>query len=791
MIKHYFKFAIRVLLKDKLYTFINLIGLSLALTCSFIIIIYLVNEYSYDSFQENGKRIYRVINHQKGFESYSPNTPFALGSALIYEIPEIQKITRLRRVSVKVHQNDSYHSENNFVCSDPGIFEILSIPLMAGNFDHLLIEPFTVAISEKMADKYFHNKNPIGQNLKINYKGEDIDLKIDGVFKPLPWNSSFQADFISDMRFLIDSYNKEYADINFENDWTKNRFTTLTLLKEGVNQQEIQIKMNVIAEKHLPPVFETEYLLQPFNSMYLDSDHIVNNSFRTGNKSNILLFIGIGLLIIISAGINYVILSSARSLTRLKEIGIRKVLGISKTGLVLQFQSESIIMALLAIPFAYLFTELLLPHMEFLFGKTLHFNLFQNLDIVFLFLLLTIVVGIFSGSYISYFIISHKPIAFLSNQLQSAKGKSVLRQVLITIQLVIIIALLSATFIVYHQIHFGLNKDLGINKEGLIFMDFNPNTLDYEVFKHAVSGNPDVINVTAATFIPPTNSSASMKIPRFDDPNHEVVVEGIYTDFNFIETFGIKIISGRSFSEEYKTDNTNSIILNESAVNALGIDNPIGEIVAGKTIIGVVKDFNIHSISHAIKPVVFYINTRYLRVVVCKINPDKYAETTAYLSEEWSKIDDAGAFNYKSFDDALTELYLPEINLSWILIVFSVIAIIIGSLGLLGLSLFIVKQKTKEIVLRKMLGASTAQIFVMLTKYFQLQFILSFCLANPFTWFFMEKWLRNYYYTVDSVKITWSFLLSGIISLIIVILVIGFQTYKASGISPAEVLKQE
>jgi putative ABC transport system permease protein len=791
MIKHYFKFALKILFKDRLYTFINLIGLSLALTCSFIIIIYLVNEYSYDTSHINGKHIYRVINHQKGFETYSPNSPFPLGTGLINDIPEIQKTTRLRRVSVKVYQNEQYHIENKFLCSDHHIFEILSIPLLAGNIDQLLREPFTVVISEEMADKYFHNENPIGQILQINYKGEKIDLKIDGVFKPLPWNSSLKADFISDMGFLIDYFKKENVDNNFTSDWTKNRFTTLVLLKNDIIQQDILDKMNGLGLKHLPSVFETEYLLQPFGSMYLDSDYIVNNSFRTGSKTDIFLFIGIGLLIIISASINYVILSSARSLTRLKEIGIRKVLGISKTGLVLQFQSESIIMALMAIPFAYLFTELLLPHMEFLFGKTLHFNLFQNLNIILLFLLLTIVVGILSGSYISYFIISNKPISFLTNQVQSVKGKSTLRQVLITVQLVIIVSLLSAAFIVYHQIQFGLNKDLGINKKGLVFADFNPKTLDYEVFKNTISENPNVFNVTAALFLPPTNSSASMKIPRFDDPNSEVVVEGIYTDFAFIETFGIKLIEGRTFSEKYTTDNTKSVILNESAVSALGIKNPIGKTILGKTVIGVVKDFNIHTINQSIKPVVFFIDTRYLRIIVCKINPKKFGETIAYLSEEWNKIDDSSVFNYRSFDDSLTELYLPEIKLSRILFIFSIIALIIGSLGLLGLSLFIVKQKTKEIVLRKVLGASTLQVFVRLTKYFQFQFILSFCLAIPFTWFFIEKWLRNYYYTIDSAKITWSFLLSGIISLILVTLVIGFQTYKASTIPPAKVLKQE
>lgn len=788
MLIHYLKFTLKILIKDKLFTLINLIGFSLALASSFLIIIFVMNEISFDNIHPKKDKVYRLINYQADFGHYSPQMPFPLAELLKTKFPEIHKVSQMRRQNIRVLQNEDYISENSFWFSDSNILQILNIPLLGGNLDKNLLKPYSVIISEKMAEKYFKTENPIGKLLTINLNRKEIHLVIVRVFKNIPWNSSFQADFISDINPLVDAFKNNYPDASFQSNWSYDRFTTLVLLKKNTNFRLLQKKIDQTVQRQIPDHLNVKYMLQPFDKMYLHSGYISNNQFRVGNIKNIYILLGIAFLIIACASINYVILSSAKSLTRLKEIGIRKVMGISKISHITQTLTESVLMAFISIPFAFFLVKLLLPTVSSFFDKTMHFSMIQSWDIVLLFVLLTALIGILSGSFISYFIVSKKPLQFLRNQIYSKQGKALSSKIFVVLQMIIFTTLLSSSFIVYSQLHYGLNKDLGIDKSGLLIASFDPRKFNYTVFKNEIRKIPNVLNVSGALFLPPTNSSTSTKTYRFDDPTKEVVLEELFVDFDFTETYGLELISGRSFSKEYVTDNTKASILSESAVIALGMKNPIGKVLDGKTVIGVIKDFYIHSLYNSIQPLRLTINSKNIYVTVVRINMESVDGTINDLSEVWQKVNPDSQFNYKFYNDALKDMYLPEIRLSNILFLFAILAIIIGSLGLFGLSLFLIKQNMREVVIRKIHGASTKQMFVKLSKYFLYLFFIAYFLAIPITWYFIQQWIDNFYYKIGLNDILSAFIASGITTFIIVMMVVSLQIYRVSKSRPSKLL---
>lgn len=575
-------------------------------------------------------------------------------------------------------------------------------------------------------------------------------------------------------------------------DWTATYFgQTYLLLPENYDPAKLEAKFPEFEATYIPEESKIKFRLQSLKDVYLRSSHLVNNRTATGNIKNVYIFSLIGFLILVIASINYTILSTARASTRSKEIGIRKVTGAGRKTLVRQILGESIITSFISLPLALLLAHLLLPSVNQLFRKDLAFQLTENWHFIAGFILLTLLVGLMSGSYLAFYLSSFKPVDVLKSKINTGINKSVYQKILITIQLVIFIVLLLGTGIIFRQIRYVQNKDMGFNREGLmtIYHDDDEFRKRYFSFKNEVIKHPGVLNVSATMFGPPYNGGMQWEIPLKDNPDEIVRVEGLAVDFNYIETLEFTLLAGRAFSEEYGSDSS-AIILNETAVKKLGIDDPVGEVIQDRTVIGVIKDFHLHTFHSEIMPMVIDImDMKYSHDVVIRIDPENVSNTIAFIEEKWKEFAPDSPFEYSFFDDALEALYDDEKRFGKIISLSTLIAVFIACIGMFGLSLFIGEQRIKEIGIRKVFGSSSTQVVMLILKQYMLMVLIANLVAWPVAWYVMNRWLQNFAYRTKFE--IWLFFAVAALSMIIVLATITFQTVKAAQTNPSETLKFE
>ena len=575
-------------------------------------------------------------------------------------------------------------------------------------------------------------------------------------------------------------------------DWTATYFgQTYLLLPENYDPAKLEAKFPEFEATYIPEESKIKFRLQSLKDVYLRSSHLVNNRTATGNIKNVYIFSLIGFLILVIASINYTILSTARASTRSKEIGIRKVTGAGRKTLVRQILGESIITSFISLPLALLLAHLLLPSVNQLFRKDLAFQLTENWHFIAGFILLTLLVGLMSGSYLAFYLSSFKPVDVLKSKINTGINKSVYQKILITIQLVIFIVLLLGTGIIFRQIRYVQNKDMGFNREGLmtIYHDDDEFRKRYFSFKNEVIKHPGVLNVSATMFGPPYNGGMQWEIPLKDNPDEIVRVEGLAVDFNYIETLEFTLLAGRAFSEEYGSDSS-AIILNETAVKKLGIDDPVGEVIQDRTVIGVIKDFHLHTFHSEIMPMVIDImDMKYSHDVVIRIDPENVSNTIAFIEEKWKEFAPDSPFEYSFFNDALEALYDDEKRFGKIISLSTLIAVFIACIGMFGLSLFIGEQRIKEIGIRKVFGSSSTQVVMLILKQYMLMVLIANLVAWPVAWYVMNRWLQNFAYRTKFE--IWLFFAVAALSMIIVLATITFQTVKAAQTNPSETLKFE
>jgi putative ABC transport system permease protein len=510
-----------------------------------------------------------------------------------------------------------------------------------------------------------------------------------------------------------------------------------------------------------------------------------------GNINNVYIFSLIGIIILVIACINYTILSTAKSSTRSKEIGIRKVLGAGKNTLLKQILGESVLISFISLPVALLLAHLLLPSVNQLFRKQLVIHYSENWQFIAGFILLTLFVGLISGSYLAFYLSSFQPVDVLKSKINIGITRSIYQKILIIIQLIIFVVLILGTCIIYKQIHYALHKDMGLNKEGLVIIHYDDDGFRkrYESFKNEISKNPDIINVSGAMFSPPYNGGMQWDVPRIDDPDQIIKVEGLAVDFNYIETLGFTLSEGRTFSKEFGSDSS-AIMLNETAVKKLGLADPVGKMIDDRLIIGVIKDFHLHSFHKAIMPMIIDIMLmKYAGEVVVRIKPDNISTTMNFIEDKWKEFAPDVPFDYSFFDDALEELYSEEQRFGKIISLFTLLAVFIASIGLFGLSLFIGEQRVKEIGIRKVFGSSVSRIVKLILKEYLLMVLIANLIAWPVAYFIMNKWLQNFAYHA---KIDfWLYIGAAALSMFIVLMTMSFQTIKAAQTNPAETLKYE
>lgn len=809
MIKNYFKIALRNLARFKIYSFINITGLAVGMACSILIILFIQNELSYDKFQENSDRIYRLsrewFNEDGTSSLHLARVAPPIGPLLKNDFPNIiEEVTRVSSDWNTFLQVDGRtFIEDKFFWAENNFFKIFSFEFIKGNPNTALSEPYSVVLTESMAKKYFGNEDPIGKT--ILYERKD-NLKVTGVIKDVPENSHFKFDFLGSFITLNDYEGIETLTRN----WGSNNYVTYILLPEKFPVEELVRQIPAFLDKHLtqlvidntgnPPSIQpsktNKLHFWKLTDIHLRS-HLVTELEENGDINDVYIFSIVALFILLIGCINFMNLSTARSAKRAREVGMRKVLGAFKKQLVLQFIGESLIISFIAMLFAVVLVEAGLPFFNNFIDKQLNIDYFGNPTIVLGLLCLTLIVGLIAGSYPAFLLSSFNTIKVIKGN--SSSGKSRFRTVLVVAQFTISIALIICMGIVYSQMEFFKSKDLGYDKSKVVLLPSNQEMRkEIESIKSQLYENPNILSVASSRLVPSdmlVNSWGGQLVGE-DNPaplNFRLAAQEV--DHDFIKTYGLHLVAGRDFSRDFATDDSSAFILNEAAVKQLGwtpreaINKKMIYGDRNGKVIGVVNNFHFESLHNKIVPIIFLLTkTRNVNFSV-KISGNDIAGTMKFLKEKWTEFRPDYPFEYTFLEDQLEELYTSEKKLGDIFGIFSLLAVIIACLGLFGLASYSAEQRTKEIGIRKVLGSTVSGIVILFSKDFLKLVIISNLIAWPLAYFAMNKWLEGFAYKTG-ISI-WIFVLSGTIAILIALLTVSFQAVKAGFSNPVKSLRYE
>ncbi len=804
MIRNYLKIALRNLLKFKAYSFINIFGLAIGIAACMMILLYIEDELSYDKYNEKADQIYRIHTMGKlaGNDINIAVSPPPLGQTLVRDYPEVVQYVRLMpNRTMLIRYKDNVFNESNFFWADSTIFDVFTIPFIQGDPKTALAQPHTIVLTEKLAKKYFGNEDPMDKIMNFE---DGTPYTVKGVIKNCPVNSHFHYDIFASIASL------GLSDTPF---WISNNFHTYIVLKKGVPGSELQAKLPAFAKKYAGPqlrdLFGTsyeeleksgnkyEFEIQPLTSIHLNS-HLDYELEPNSDIKYIYIFSIIALFILLIACINFMNLSTARSALRSKEVGIRKVLGSNKSQLIKQFLAESILMSFIAVVVAIALVEIFLPSFNLLAGKELHTSYFNSFLVIPVLLFAVIVIGLFAGSYPAFFLSSFKPVIVLKGKLNQ-NGGSWLRSGLVVFQFSISIILFIGTFVVYGQLKYVQEKNLGFDREHvLVIQRAWALERQAETFKNELLNNTHVVSATNTDNIPGRIFGQTVFKPADSPSPQQYILAVMGTDYDFAKTLKLKIAEGRYFSRENTTD-TLAVVLNESAVKLMGIKDPVGKriIYPGRNpqenvpykIIGVLKDFHYESLHQKIRPLGILLNRGQTAFLPVRIKGTDVPGAISFIEQEWKKFVPNKPFEYFFLDDDFNKLYNSEQKTGEIFTVFSVLAIFIACLGLFGLAAFTAERRTKEIGIRKVLGASVPGIVILLSKEFTKWVLLANIIAWPIAYYFMKNWLQNFAYRIDPGLGT--FILSAIIALFIALITVSVQAIKVAVANPVHALRSE
>jgi putative ABC transport system permease protein len=816
MIKNYLRSAFRNIKRHPFVSFINIFGLTVGLICCLLILSYIINERSYDKFNTNAediRRVTRIFYSSKNVESLHLSAiapPF--GPLLQSAFPDIKKVTRVLAIgSTAFHYKDKLFDEKNSVFADENFFDFFSVPVVVGDHNNALKEPYSIMLSESMAKKYFGDSDPINKGILLDnvFLGKiKHDFKVTGVFKAFPANSHMHPEILMSFSTLKDPV--IYGENGLANDFGGNAFYTYLLFPKNYNTDRIESQLPDFLDKyvHLDGTAGnakthdgTKLTFEKLTDIHLRS-HLDDEFEQNGDIKRVYIFSAIALFILLIACINYMNLSTARSVLRAKEIGIRKVIGAQRKEIISQFLSESVLITWFAVALAMAATSFLLPMINHLANTNLAFDSLLQWQILVPVLLLPFVIGLISGIYPAIFMSSFLPVKVLKGIIKTGSGGVSFRKVLVVLQFSISIILIVATTVVYRQLQYIQKIDLGFNKDAVLTMEYvgqlNP---QYEAFKADLLKNGAIKDVGRSSRIPSGR--------LLDFQNGWALVDGIMkpiqgdlkyisADYGFIPTYGMKMAAGRNFSQAFSTD-TNNYIVNEAAVRSLGWKTPQNAIgkdimyggIRGK-VVGIVKDFHFESLHQAITPLLFQLpsvsNSQY-HVMSVKVNSRDVQTAVSSLQATWHKYLPETPFDFTFLDDKLGQLYSSEQHQGSLFTIFSCIAIFIACLGLFGLSAFTIAQRVKEIGVRKVLGASVQQIVLELSKGFLLLVLISAAVAIPIAGWAMHQWLADFAFHTEMGW--WIFAAAGMLALTIAFITIGFQSVKAALANPVKSLRGE
>jgi len=789
MFKNYLKTALRNLAKNKSYAFISISGLAIGMTVCILLLLYVKNELSYDRFNENADHIFRLCQPQHPYNS--PQTAKLLAD----NFPEIKDYARILISGNDViqYKNKRYlEKENVLAYADASLFRIFSFKFKQGHPEIALQQPFTMVISEKAARKYFGNENPVGKLLKLN---NEFDYMITGVMEDMPQNSHFRYDIFATLTAA-----EKVAGADWMNNWGWQNFLVYFVMQDRFSKPAFELKCSELIAKHshsAPASSAVTYSIQNLKDIHLYS-HFENDIQPQNSITYVLIFSAIGFLILLIACFNYVNLLTANATTRTKEIAIRKVAGASRNHLAMQFVGESLAVLFLALTIALFLVAMCLPVFNALSGKTLSFAALLHVSTILEILAMVIVTGFLAGAYPAFFLAAFQPAKTLKARANTGKSNFNFRKLLVGVQFTIVIILICSALFMFSQIHFLQNKNLGFNKEYTLISEVNhpaDDIVKYNAMKQALLKESVVRSVSMASRIPsdPLTDGGTV-IPQGQTKPIELPFVHVHDDY--FEILGIHASQGRLFSSQLETDADEALILNETAVKKLELKgNPIGQSVecswpnSKRKIIGVVKDFHFESLYETIRPMVFVIFYRQCHQLMVKVNPANPKDTINKLLTICNSFYPDGIFEFHFLDDQLEALYQKDKNTFRLMGYFTALAILIASMGLFGLGLIMMKSRTKEIGVRKVLGASIWQILVLFAKDFSRWVLIANIIAWPVAFYAMNKWLQNFAYRIDMT--IWPFLLSGFFTLLIALLTVSFQAMKAALANPIESLRYE
>jgi putative ABC transport system permease protein len=800
MLKNYLLLTVRNLRKNKVITFLNISGLVIAFTSCIFIALFIFDELSYDKFHENTDQIYRVRQKVDMF-GFSPTTSWLLAGTLTDKFPEVKAAVRIQPMDDPIYfkSNNQLIKEDKYLFADNSIFRIFSFALMYGDSKALLTLPNSVVISKKIADKYFGTKNPLGQSLRANIRSKWYDLQVTGVLKKIPANSDFNVDFMFSPSVLYDMRDKPERKISEAHPmerWEQISAFTYILLNKAASVPDLELKMDSYFHKALPNSFIKKLKLEPLSDIHLYN--ITDTGIKkSGSIIYVYLFLVIGILVLLIAGINFVILSTANSSVRAKEIGLRKVIGANRTDLVKQFLSESTLLALLAFPISLIAVELLLPSVNTLLNKQFGANYFQLWQFILTLLGTTLIVGLFSGGYAAFYLSALSPLSALQNNSLIGNARSGLRKTLIVVQFTIFITLLVCSLVISQQMDYIRDSNPGFKKEQLVAIDMGRTGFGkhFNAFKQDVIRNPGIESISAGSTLPMTETAILFQSTSLvDNPQKKIQYWSGYVDYNFFETLDAHILQGRVFSPDYSQDLTESVVLNKTAAQKFGLNNPVGQMIqlqdGPKRVIGVVDDFVV-SCYYETSPLVYSLKpgNPLIGTMILRLSPGNIGATLKYLENVWNQYAPDAVFGFQFLDEQINMQYAKDLLFGKMVATLTGLSILIASMGLFGLSLFMIRRKNKEIGIRKILGASLHGLIFTQTKEMIYLVIIGSCIAFPIAYYFMNKWLEDFAYRIDIGW--WMFVLAGGIALLIALVTISFQAIKAATANPVESLRYE
>ncbi len=789
MLYNYLKITLRNIRRHKAFSFINIAGLGIGLAISILILVWVQDELSYDRFHENSETIYRIYEQWVLPQGTIPpfvQSPYPLGPALRDDYPEVVESMHLSiQYSNLVEYKDKRFYEDRFAFTDDNFFTMFSFPLIKGNPKNVLKELNSLVLSQSMAKKYFGNEDPVGKILRVNTKH---DLIITGIMQDIPHNSHIQTSFIGNIEHLIaDGWSKR---------WVDHQYYTYVRLRPDTDVEALGIKIKTYINDNQKDPTTIHIGLQPLKDIHLRSNFNYDlGGTSQGKNVYVYIFSLVAIMVLLIACINFMNLATAKAANRAKEIGIRKVSGASKIHLIKQFIGEAFFMSVLAFFFSLLCIGVLLPLFNSVTGKSFSYGSILSGSTLFIFFALTVVTGLLAGSYPALYLSSFQPSKVLKGKLRTGARSQYFRRVLVVVQFGITVILVIGTFVIRSQLEYMQNKNLGIKKDNIVYIKMRGKLLDdHAAFRNELIQIPGITNVSTSSSRP---SKISWGTTGMDwegrDPDQRIHWTVLSVDFEFFDTFGLELVEGRDFSQKFTTDTHTAYIINETGAKALGYESAVGKRCnlwgTEGSVIGIVKDFHISSLHEKICPLIMTVHPGWHSFMFLKINSEAIRGIITQVARIHQRMNADYPFDYKFLDNDYDSLYRSEERTEKLFQNLSVVAIFVSCLGLFGLSSFMAEQRTKEIGIRKILGANVPSLLIQLLKDFTKWVLYANLIAWPIAYFVMKLWLNNFAYRTKMDLRT--FIFTGVLTLFIASATVGYKSLRAATANPIYALRDE